>query len=161
MRREVDGYRVQVIDVEWWLDRISFIIKVGNQAPVPGVVFTRYDPATIGESTLRHEMTHHRQQIECGLLGAVLGGFLAIMGALTLTVPWWALLTWPLAGLVLFYPLYAVFWLAEVATGTKADAAYRVNPFEEEAHDNADVRGYLKIRRAFSWVPYLGSEGGL
>jgi len=72
-------------------------------------------------------------------------------------------LTWPALGLVLFYPLCAVFWLAEVASGTKSDAAYRVNPFEEEAYANANVRGYLKIRRVFAWVPYLGrpDEDGL
>jgi len=55
---------------------------------------------------------------------------------------------------VFHWLVYAAFYVAARLKGHCHYAAYRSNPFEQEAFDNEDQTDYLRIRRPFAWLPY-------
>lgn len=151
MRVEVDGVRALAFNAAPLLKLLSWVIPIGAMAPVPGIVLVNGDPSTLTDEVLREEILHHRQQLECGIAGGVLGLVLAALLAIAGVSPW-TVLVLPLGGLVAFYPLYFTLWLVGLAFRRDAGKAYEVNLFEAEAAEHAGTPGYLQARRIFGWA---------
>ena len=56
---------------------------------------------------------------------------------------------------VLFYILYAGFWIFNKLKGQSNYEAYMNIPFEREAYENQDDWVYLFNRKRFSWKSYI------
>ena len=56
---------------------------------------------------------------------------------------------------LLFYMLYAGFWLINKIKGQSNRDAYLNIPFEKEARANQENWGYLVSRKWFSWKDYV------
>ena len=55
----------------------------------------------------------------------------------------------------LLYGIFHLVGLIKYKDGTKA---YYANPFEKEAYANDENSNYLKERKPYAWVNYLGDE---
>lgn len=60
-------------------------------------------------------------------------------------------------GYVFFYIAYLLSWLVRIIMYPMA--AYRYIVFEQEAYDNDSNLDYLKSRKAYSWIKYIGKCG--
>lgn len=58
---------------------------------------------------------------------------------------------------VFHWMFYVLFYLVSRLKGYGHYAAYRFNPFELEAFTKEDDVDYLRKRRPYAWVAYLGS----
>ena len=53
-----------------------------------------------------------------------------------------------------FIFLYLLFWLRNLLSGLDGKGAYMNIPFEKEAYENHDDRGYLFHRKRYAWWSY-------
>ena len=53
-----------------------------------------------------------------------------------------------------FIFLYLLFWLRNLLRGLDGKGAYMNIPFEKEAYENHDDRGYLFHRKRYAWWSY-------
>lgn len=102
------------------------------------------------DSQINHEKIHQVQQLECTVLGLVVGLLLVIFFGL----PWYMVL---ILGLGLFYLIYGVEYLAIHFSGYWKNQSQRYHDvsFEEEAHNNDENLDYLKDRKPFAWIKYI------
>ena len=98
---------------------------------------------------INHECIHQVQQIECFILGLIIGIIVAGLGA-----PWWII---PIIAFGFFYLWYGIEYLIILAFAgwDKQNNRYHDVSFEEEAHSNDTKWDYLKERLPFSWMSYI------
>jgi len=130
----------------WFLDRISWVIRIGNITAWP-VIVSR-EPMTDGDK--EHEEVHVAQQLELAVLAAVL---VALVVVATEAPPLaWLLLVWcfvPFIGP--YFALYGVLWLVGLARYRDSVDAYYKHPMEVEAYEHASST-YLEGRPLFAWL---------
>ena len=97
-----------------------------------------------------HEKIHLRQQLEVLIAAAVCD----IMLIMLLGISWW----WLFASLFFYYAWYGLEWLIRLAICHDTHLAYKNIAFEQEAYLNEYDLGYLKDRRIFAWVEFIGKE---
>ena len=93
-----------------------------------------------------HEHIHAEQQIEMLIVGALLSVVLWLTGC-----GWWSLLA-----LLLFYWWYLIEFVIKAFYYGDNNVAYRYLAFEREAYNNMYDAEYLKNRKHFAWVKYIG-----
>ena len=98
---------------------------------------------------INHECIHQVQQIECFILGLIIGIIVTGLGA-----PWWVI---PIIAFGFFYLWYGIEYLIILAFAgwDKQNDRYHDVSFEEEAHSNDTKWDYLKERLPFSWMSYI------
>lgn len=99
---------------------------------------------------INHERIHQVQQIECSIVGLVLG----IILWLSFGISFW----WVVALTFGFYYLwYAIEYLIIMffAKWNKQSERYHDVSFEEEAHNNDHDLEYIRTRKHYSWVKYV------
>lgn len=111
--------------------------------------FFKYDEEVYEWDNINHECIHQVQQIECFILGLIVGVIIMGLGA-----PWWII---PIMAFGFFYLWYGIEYLIILtfAGWDKQNDRYHDVSFEEEAHSNDTKWGYLKERLPFSWMSYI------
>lgn len=101
------------------------------------------------QEDIDHERTHQVQQIECTIVGLILGIILCSLGLSF----WWI----PILGLGFFYIWYGIEYLIIMcfAGWNKQNERYHDVSFEEEAHNNDKGPYYLENRKPFAWLKYV------
>ena len=56
-----------------------------------------------------------------------------------------------------FAPLYVLFWFILLCRKWDGTLAYRLNPFEMEAHEYEHDKTYLGRRKPYAWAKFIGS----
>lgn len=99
---------------------------------------------------INHERIHQIQQIECSIIGLILGIILWLSFDISL---WWVLV--PTLGF--FYLWYGIEYLIILcfAKWDKQNERYHDVSFEEEAHNNDKDLDYLEDRKPFAWFKYI------
>jgi hypothetical protein len=99
---------------------------------------------------INHERIHQVQQIECSIVGLVLGIILWLSFGISF---WWVV------ALVFgfFYLWYIIEYLIIMcfAKWNKQNERYHDVSFEEEAHNNDKNLSYLEDRKPFAWIKYI------
>ena len=130
----------------WFLDRISWVIRIGNITAWP-VIVSR-DP--MSDADKEHEEVHVVQQLELAVFAAVL---VAIWLIIQSPPAWaWLLLLWcfvPFIGP--YFIIYGLLWLIGLAKYRDSVDAYYKHPMEVEAYEHASPT-YLEERPPFAWV---------
>lgn len=99
---------------------------------------------------INHECIHQIQQIECSIVGLVLGIILWLSFGISF---WWVVaLTFGF-----FYLWYVIEYLIIMcfAKWNKQNERYHDVSFEEEAHNNDHDLEYIRTRKHYSWVKYV------
>lgn len=99
---------------------------------------------------INHECIHQIQQIECSIVGLVLGIILWLSFGMSF---WWVVaLTFGF-----FYLWYVIEYLIIMcfAKWNKQNERYHDVSFEEEAHNNDKNLSYLEDRKPFDWIKYI------
>lgn len=112
--------------------------------------FFKKDEEDYSMDDINHECIHQVQQMECSVIGLVLG--LVLCGLFNLSL-WWVLIL----GLGFFYIWYGIeyFIILCFAKWDKQNERYHDVSFEEEAHNNDGDWDYLEDRKPFAWVKYI------
>lgn len=112
--------------------------------------FFKKDEEDYSMDDINHECIHQVQQMECSVIGLVLG--LVLCGLFDLSL-WWVLIL----GLGFFYIWYGIEYLIILcfAKGDKQNERYHDVSFEEEAHNNDGDWDYLEDRKPFAWIKYI------
>ena len=114
------------------------------------LIFARKSSKPLKEHEENHEKIHLRQQLEVLILSAV------IIAALILIFgwSWW----WLLISLGVYYAGYGIdYGIRYFAYGSQKEA-YRNIATEQEAYLNEQDMTYLKHRKPFAWVKYIGKR---
>lgn len=111
--------------------------------------FFKYDEEVYEWDNINHECIHQVQQIECFILGLIIGVIVVGLGA-----PWWII---PIMAFGFFYLWYGIEYLIifTFAGWDKQNDRYHDVSFEEEAHSNDTQWDYLKERLPFAWIKYI------
>ena len=99
---------------------------------------------------INHERIHQIQQIECSIVGLILGIILWLSFDISL---WWVLaLTFGF-----FYLWYGIEYLIILcfAKWDKQNERYHDVSFEEEAHNNDSNLDYISTRKHYAWFKYI------
>lgn len=112
--------------------------------------FFKKDEEDYSMDDINHECIHQVQQMECSVIGLVLG--LVLCGLFDLSL-WWVLIL----GLGFFYIWYGIEYLIILcfAKWDKQNERYHDVSFEEEAHNNDKNLSYLEDRKPFAWIKYI------
>lgn len=99
---------------------------------------------------INHERIHQVQQIECSIVGLVLGIILWLSFGISF---WWVVAL--IFGF--FYLWYVIEYLIILcfAKWNKQNERYHDVSFEEEAHNNDKNPSYLEDRKPFAWIKYI------
>lgn len=99
---------------------------------------------------INHECIHQIQQIECSIIGLILGIILWFSFDISL---WWILAL----SLGFFYLWYGIEYLIILcfAKWDKQKERYHDVSFEEEAYNNEKNLHYLEDRKLFAWFKYI------
>ena len=113
-------------------------------------IFARNSAKWLKDYVLNHETIHLRQQIEVLIASA------AVIAALILIFgwSWW----WMLTSFGVYYAGYVAEWLIRWAVCHDRNLAYKNIAFEQEAYLNEHDMTYLKNRKLFAWVEYIGKQ---
>ena len=113
-------------------------------------IFARNSAKPLKDYVVNHEKIHLRQQLEVLIASAV------ILAALILIFgwSWW----WMLTSLFVYYAGYGIDYAIRYVAYGSPHEAYRNIAFEQEAYLNEHDMGYLKDRRLFAWVEYIGKQ---
>lgn len=113
-------------------------------------IFARNSAKWLKDYVLNHETIHLRQQLEVLIASA------AVIAALILIFgwSWW----WMLTSFGVYYTWYGLEWLVRLAICHDTNLAYKNIAVEQEAYLNEHDMGYLKGRRLFAWVEYIGKQ---
>ena len=112
--------------------------------------FFKYDEEVYEWDNINHECIHQVQQIECSIVGLVLGIILWLSFGISF---WWVVaLTFGF-----FYLWYVIEYLIILcfAKWDKQNERYHDVSFEEEAHNNDKNLSYLEDRKPFAWIKYI------
>ena len=113
-------------------------------------VFVRKS-ARITTTDINHEKIHCTQQCEVTVTTLVLAFILALAGAFSFL--------WLIVSPLMYYAVYGLDWLVRFFTsGLDAHKAYRNIVFEQEAYVNQTNAEYLKERKPFAFIKYIGIE---
>lgn len=114
------------------------------------LIFARKSAKWLKDYEENHESIHLRQQLEVLIASAV------IIAALILIFgwSWW----WMLTSFGVYYTWYGLEWLIRLAVYRDTHMAYRNIAVEQEAYLNERDMTYLKQRKPFAWVRYLGKR---
>lgn len=112
--------------------------------------FFKKDEEDYSMDDINHECIHQVQQMECSVIGLVLG--LVLCGLFNFSL-WWVLIL----GLGFFYIWYGIeyFIILCFAKWDKQNERYHDVSFEEEAHNNDKNLNYLEDRKPFAWIKYI------
>lgn len=112
--------------------------------------FFKKDEEDYSMDDINHECIHQVQQMECSVIGLVLG--LVLCGLFNFSL-WWVLIL----GLGFFYIWYGIeyFIILCFAKWDKQNERYHDVSFEEEAHNNDKNLNYLEDRKPFAWFKYI------
>nr|UWF88152.1 MAG: hypothetical protein [Bacteriophage sp.] len=112
--------------------------------------FFKKDEEDYPMDDINHECIHQVQQMECSVIGLVLG--LVLCGLFNFSL-WWVLIL----GLGFFYIWYGIeyFIILCFAKWDKQNERYHDVSFEEEAHNNDKNLNYLEDRKPFAWIKYI------
>lgn len=112
--------------------------------------FFKKDGDEYSMDDINHECIHQVQQMECSVIGLVLG--LVLCGLFNLSL-WWIIIL----GLGFFYIWYGIEYLIILcfAKWDKQNERYHDVSFEEEAHNNDGDWDYLEDRKPFAWIKYI------
>lgn len=112
--------------------------------------FFKKDEEDYSMDDINHECIHQVQQMECSVIGLVLG--LVLCGLFNFSL-WWVLIL----GLGFFYIWYGIEYLIIMcfAKWDKQNERYHDVSFEEEAHNNDKNLNYLEDRKPFAWIKYI------
>jgi hypothetical protein len=112
--------------------------------------FFKKDEEDYSMDDINHECIHQVQQMECSVIGLVLG--LVLCGLFDLSL-WWVLIL----GLGFFYIWYGIEYLIILCFSKwdKQNERYHDVSFEEEAHNNDGDWDYLEDRKPFAWIKYI------
>ena len=113
-------------------------------------IFARNSAKWLKDYVLNHECIHFRQQLEVLIAAAVCD----IMLIMLLGISWW----WLFASLLFYYAWYGLEWLIRLAICHDTNLAYKNIVFEQEAYLNEYDMTYLKNRKLFAWVEYIGKQ---
>lgn len=99
---------------------------------------------------INHERIHQIQQIECSIVGLILGIILWLSFDISF---WWVLA--PTFGF--FYLWYGIEYLIILcfAKWNKQNERYHDVSFEEEAHNNDSNLDYISTRKHYAWFKYI------
>lgn len=113
-------------------------------------IFARNSAKWLKDYVLNHETIHLRQQLEVLIASA------AVIAALILIFgwSWW----WMLTSFGVYYAWYGIEWLIRLAICHDTHLAYKNIAFEQEAYLNEYDMTYLKNRKLFAWVEYIGKQ---
>lgn len=102
------------------------------------------------QEDIDHERTHQVQQIECSIVGLILGIILWVLFDISF---WWVVVLC----FGLFYLWYVIEYLIIMcfAKWNKQNERYHDVSFEEEAHNNDKNPSYLEDRKPFAWIKYI------
>lgn len=99
---------------------------------------------------INHERIHQVQQIECSIVGLVLGIILWLSFGISF---WWVVaLTF---GFFYLWYIIEYFIILCFAKWDKQNERYHDVSFEEEAHNNDKNPSYLEDRNPFAWIKYI------
>ncbi len=109
-------------------------------------VFTR--SSLMSARRKNHESIHLRQQFEVMVVAAF------VMTVLCFTIlSWWWMFAFPFV----YYLLYCTEYVVRIAVHGKEEAYCNIS-FEQEAIMNEKDFYYLKNRKRFAWVKYIGKK---
>ena len=91
---------------------------------------------------INHERIHQVQQIECRIVGLVLG------------ISFWWVVALTFGFFYLWY-IIEYFIILCFAKWNKQNERYHDVSFEEEAHNNDKNLSYLEDRKPFAWIKYI------
>lgn len=111
--------------------------------------FFKYDEEVYEWDNINHECIHQVQQIECFILGLIVGVIIMGLGA-----PLWIISIMAFGFFYLWYGIEYLIILAFAGWDKQNDRYHDVS-FEEEAHSNDTIWDYLKERLPFSWMSYI------
>ena len=113
-------------------------------------IFARNSAKWLKDYVLNHETIHLRQQLEVLIASA------AVIAALILIFgwSWW----WMLTSFGVYYAWYGIEWLVRLAICHDTHLAYKNIAVEQEAYLNEYDMTYLKNRKLFAWVEYIGKQ---
>ena len=97
-----------------------------------------------------HEKIHLRQQLEVLIASAAV---MAVVRWLA-NISWW----WMLLSFVVYYTGYDIDYAIRCFAYGSANEAYRNIAVEQEAYLNQYDMAYLKQRKPFAWVRYIGRK---
>lgn len=113
-------------------------------------VFVRKS-ARITTTDINHEKIHCAQQCEVTVTTLILGIIFALAGVFCV---WWVLVS-P----IIYYVLYGLDFVIRLFTcWMNGHKAYRNIIFEQEAYVNQTNKEYLKKRKPFDYVKYIGKS---
>lgn len=99
---------------------------------------------------INHERIHQVQQIECSIVGLILGIILWLSFGISF---WWVVaLTF---GFFYLWYIIEYFIILCFAKWDKQNERYHDVSFEEEAHNNDKNPSYLEDRNPFAWIKYI------
>lgn len=113
-------------------------------------IFARMCEKWLKDYVVNHEAIHLRQQREVFIVALICDLILIISFSLS----WW----WLLASAWVYLLLYSIFYLIFFIRYRENEKAYWANPFEAEARANQSDFNYLKDRKMFSWIKYIGKK---
>jgi len=124
------------------------LFSLGNALAITVCPFVFYLNKNVKANviTRNHESIHIRQQMECAVVGMLLGAFTgALFHVMWLILP----------GALLFYALYFAEFIFRLIQYGNTHTAYREISFEREAYMNANLTSYIYLRKPFSWIKYI------
>lgn len=114
------------------------------------LIFARKDAKPLNTHEESHEKIHLRQQLEVILLSAaVLAVVIWLAGC-----SWW----WMLTSATVYYAGYGLDYAVRRILYRSHIEAYRNIAAEQEAYLNQYDRTYLRQRRPFAWIKYIGKR---
>ena len=114
-----------------------------------GLSFYRLPESRVSKRCVNHESIHQRQQLECMIIGAVLGVILGFV----INWNWWLILL----PFTFFYIWYLTEWFISLFFNFFNNTeTYHTLAFEEEAYEFDDDLTYLDKRKPFAMVKFLG-----
>lgn len=112
-----------------------------------GIIFTKSDLSNVDKN---HEAIHFRQMIECFVIGLIVMLILIFIAH----VNW----LWIFLSIPTFYIWYGIEYLIVSLSNLddSQNSIYHEVSFEEEAYNYDNNLAYLRFRKPFSWLKYLG-----
>ena len=127
----------------------KFIPFKGSKAmAICPFIFARNSAKELDDVAVNHESTHCVQQIEVAVLSAVIIALLVIFAHIS--VWWFALVPF------VYFIWYGIEYGIRSAIYWNTHEGYRNISVEQEAYNNQKNFDYLKSRKLFAWVKYLG-----
>ena len=113
-------------------------------------VFARKDARNLTDEDINHESIHCYQQIEMMILSVIIIALLVIFFHISA----WFFVVVPFT----FYIWYGVEYAIRSIIYENTREGYRNIAVEQEAYGNEKNLDYLKTRKPFAWIRYIGKK---